>query len=84
MITDRDCPGFDWLTARDARCDRCHCYPWEHDRMMAVVGPDGPLVTQPWPPTLVADWLHHNRITPGRARRLQQPDNPAATPGSNP
>lgn len=92
MTADRGCPGFDWLWSHDARCDRCGRGPWEHDHMMAVAGSHGErrrgsLAAKPWPPAIVADWLHRNLITPARATQLtaaQPPRNPDTPTGPQP
>jgi hypothetical protein len=71
MTTLRACPGFDWLTSRNALCDRCRLRPWEHDRTIGRDGLDGPLVARPWSPLIIEEWAARGTIDPDRARHLR-------------
>lgn len=79
--TASDCPGFDWLRARDARCDQCGRRPWQHDHMMTLLGAAGDrLVPRPWRLTIIDDWTDRRHIDASRARYLADlHGNPAAT-----
>jgi hypothetical protein len=71
VTAHRDCPGFDWLVARDARCDRCGRAPWDHDHNMVVLGgPHGPLAPRPWRPDTIRQWVDMGHLTVRRANYL--------------
>jgi hypothetical protein len=71
MTSLRTCPGFDWLTSRNARCDRCQLPPWGHDHTIIRDGLDGPLVARPWSPTTIDEWTARGTVDLDRADHLR-------------